>query len=162
MFAGRNGSANALIALAARRADFAQSLAVVTDLHHAAALAGVEEMVGDQSLPEACLKTSANEPLEPSYIAELDISAVLQFVAVCSSGTTDSEACSDVAAERVTVLGLQVHRVSALIALDVPDIGSQTQFVPAVRRQIAPVERFALRLAGRDKRQEVADLIILE
>ena len=161
MFAGRDGSTYALIPFAAGGGDFTQTLPLVARLHDTAALGGVEETIGDQTLAETRLVTACYQAFEPTYVAELEITTVLQVLPSAGCRTTQGDSCRHVALVGVTVLRLQIYRVTA-ICFDVPHIGSQTDVVAAIGEQFATVERLRLQVAGCDKRQEVAYLIVLQ
>ena len=162
MPAGGERSAYTLITLAACRRHLAESLPSAARKHHTAALAGVEELVGDQSLPEAHLITTAHQTLEVTYIAQLHISAILQVVPVSGLRSAKCHTGCNLPLELIAVLGLNVHGVGTLVTLDVSGIGSQTDVVPAVGDQLTRIDRLGLRFTYLHERQQVAYLIILQ
>ena len=122
----------------------------------------MEEVVGNQPLPETCLITATHQSLQVSYVTQLHITAVLQVLPTAGCRTSHGHSGCYLTAKLIAVLDLQVHRVRTVIILDIPDIGSQTHIMSAIGTHLAPVERFGLRLTGLDKRQQIAYLIVLQ
>ena len=162
MSAGGERSTYTLITLAACRRHLAESLPSAASKHHTAALAGVEELIGDQSLPEAHLITTAHQTLEVTYIAQLHISAVLQVGPASGLRSAKCNTGCNLPLELIAVLGLYVHGVGTLGTLDVSGIGSQTDVVPAVGDQLTRIDRLGLRFTHLHERQQVAYLVILQ